>query len=296
MNRKKLFYVFIILLFSLSFYFLGKSSVKPRLMQTTKTEPEVMLAPAFIDSASDLTRIATLQSGVITSINVLVGQKVSKGQLLYSIDNHAAKSAVKIQKIALYQAKNGLLIAEKDLKHSRHQLKNLQAIDKRAISQAELRAKKDEVEVRELQFAQAKRNLELVHANLKNAQLILQQYQAVSPKDGIVLQINAHLNEFVGQAQPIMLLGDAEKVMVRVAIDERDVFRFVVDDTAYMTSDIYPNIKIPLTFVQMDKIIIYQDRLNARVQEALYYFNRKDYPELAAGQQFNAYLSAKTTV
>lgn len=52
----------------------------------------------------------------------------------------------------------------------------------------------------------------------------------------------------------------------------------------YLTSATYTGTNIPLTFIQRDRFIIVQDRLNARVQEALYYFNRDDYPKFIAGQ------------
>lgn len=255
---------------------------------------EALIAPAIIDSLSDITRVPTLQSGIIKHIKVSVGEKVKKGQVLFVLDNSLSKNRVNIQKIVLEQTKNELLIQQKTLKHAEYQLHRLKKLDKRAISGAELNEKIHEVNMGRIQMTQAENHLSLAIANLKNAELDLNQFIIVAPKDGVVLQINAHKNEFVAATQPVILLGDAQKIMVRVSLDERDAQYFHPDAQAFMISHENPDLKIPLTFIQLDKYIVTLERLNSRVQEALYYFNRDDYPNLVAGQQFDASISIRT--
>ena len=256
---------------------------------------EVMIAPAIIDALNDITRVPTLQSGLINAIYVKVGQKVKKGQILFSLDSTGAERNVQINKIALEQSKNALLIQEKALKFVKNQLKRFKSLDKRAISRADLQGKIHEFNMNILQTTQAKHNLTMAEANLKNAELTLSQFSTVAPKDGIVLQINAHLNEFVGGSQQIIFLGDAKKIIVRVSLDERDAHRFHPSDPTYLTSHENASLNIPLTFIQLDRYIITQERLNSRVQEALYSFNRDSYPNLTAGELFEAHISLSAT-
>lgn len=254
---------------------------------------QTIIAPAIIDSLNDITRVPTLQGGLVKTINVTVGQIVKKGHPLFSLDSAMAENSVLIHKITLEQSKNMLLIQQKALKHAEHQLNRLKDIDKRAISRADLQEKIHEINMGRVKVTQAQHNLELALANLKNAELTLRQFTTLAPKDGIVLQINAHVNEFVGGAQPIIFLGDAKKIIVRVSLDERDSQRFTPGAAAYISSSDNLALKIPLTFMQMDRYIVTQERLNSRVQEILYYFNRADYPNLVAGQQFDATISIR---
>lgn len=68
--------------------------------------------------------------------------------------------------------------------------------------------------------------------------------------------------------------------------------KYSPEASVYLTAD---GLNIPLTFIQLDRYIITNDRLNARVQEALYFFNRQDYPELAAGRQLDAHIAVQKT-
>ncbi len=193
----------------------------------------------------------------------------------------------------LIDSKNELVIQKKHLKHIKKQLARIQRIDKRAISQAELQEKRYEVNLGVIQLTQAQHQVSLALAQLQNAELALRQHRIAAPKDGVVLQINAHINEFVSGAQTIILLGDAKKIIVRVSLDERDIQRFHPKAHAYLTSNQNSELNIPLTFIQLDQYIITQERLNSRVREALYYFKRTDYPNVVAGQQFDANISLR---
>lgn len=265
----------------------------PKVLPTDANDSnELIVAPALIDSLTDITRVPTLQSGIIKRMDVTVGQQVKKGQPLFSLDSTLIENNVNIQKINLEQARNQLVINHQNLNHSQQQLERLQSLDKRAISQADLQEKIYLVNMAREQLKQTERMVELAQANLKQAELTLSQFTTLAPKDAVVLQINAHVNEFVGGPQPVVLLGDAKKVMVRVSLDERDIQRFKPNEPAYLTSNENGQFKIPLIFLQMDKYIVTQERLNfSRVQEAIYFFNRDDYPDVVAGQQFDANIS-----
>ena len=259
----------------------------------TITQSEQIIAPSIIDGLTDLTRIPTLQPGIIEKIHVSVGQHVKKGEPLCSLDSKLLKNTLKINMLGLKQTKNALELQKKQLAYLKKQLARLQSLDKRAISQAELQDKVHDVKMANAQLTQAKYALKLAIKTLKNTQLTLAQYTMTAPKDGIILQINTHTNEFVGTGQPIMYLGDAHHVIVRVSIDEREAHRFKSTAPAYLINYENAELNIPLTFIQLDQYIVTQERLNSRVQEALYSFDRNKYPYLIAGQLFDAYIAIK---
>jgi macrolide-specific efflux system membrane fusion protein len=255
-----------------------------------------LIAPAIIDSLSDITKIPTLQSGLITHINVSPGQTVKKGDILFSLKSTLAKTNVTIHTIELKKAENELNTQEKALKYTQQQLARLNRIDPRAISRAEIREKIHEVTMTKAKIAQLHHQLVLAKANLRKSTLVLSQYTICAPKDGVVLQLNAHQSEFVKASQPILLLGDANQIIVRVSLDERDIQRFNPSDSAYIISSQNGLAHLPLTFVQQDRYIITQERLNSRVQEIVYSINRSDCPRCIAGQQLDVYISTKRTI
>jgi RND family efflux transporter MFP subunit len=293
MNKKMIAYALLGFFFVWSLFQLPLIP-KARLEGISEDGPtENIIAPAIIDSLNDVTRVSTLQSGVVKAIHVTVGDKVKKGQPLFSLDSTLVENNLTIQRIRLEEAKNALRIQERRVKHVQAQLARLRSIDKRAISRADLQEKNYEVGMDLIQLNQAEQNVALAKANVKNAELTLSQFQVTAPKDGVVLQINSHLNEFVGATQPVMFIGDAKKIIVRVSLDERDIERFHPKSKAYLTSNDHTQLKIPLTFMQLQRYIVTQERLNSRVQEVLYYFNREDYPHIVAGQQFDADITVR---
>lgn len=261
----------------------------------SESKEKQIVAPAIIDSLSDITHISTLQSGVVKHLHVKVGDDVKKGQRLITLNDTFARNNVNIQKIAKQEAESVLFLQRNQLTHLERHLRRLKSVDKRAISRVDLLEKTHEVAMAKIQLAQAENHVVLVRANLKNAELILREFHLVAPKDGVVLQLNAHINEFVGAGQPTVFLGNAKKTMVRVSLDERDIQHFRSTAVAYITNNEKLALKIPLTFMQLNRYIVTQERLHTRVQEVLYYFNRDEYPNVVAGQQFDAHILLQST-
>ncbi|MCX7114360.1 MAG: efflux RND transporter periplasmic adaptor subunit [Gammaproteobacteria bacterium] len=253
-----------------------------------------LVVSGLIDASNDTTRIPLLQSGILETMNVVVGQKVKKGDLLFSLNSVMPENNVKISQVNLKQAKNELKIQTQSLAHYERQLNRLKSIDRRAISLVELRDKMHEVKMGKIRLRQAKNNVSLAKTNLKNAKVVLEQFRAFAPKDSIVIQINYRVGEYVGGSQTVVVLGDAKKVIVRVSVDERDINRLIPDAPAYFFNN--AGEKVFLTYMQQDRLIVLSDRLNSRVQEVLYYYDRDACPDFLSGHQINVQLTSKANV
>ena len=252
-------------------------------------EVEKIVAPAIVDAVKDVAlRIVTLQAGVIKNIKASVGSIVKKGTPLLTLDDTASQNNLIIQKNTYHQALNSLALQQKQLSIAEQRLNRAKRIDPRAISKSDMQDRVHDVEVNKLQLSQANLNLSNAMINLKNSERALAELTIKAPIDGIVLQIDAHLGEFVGGGQSLILLGDADKVIVRVSIDERDMPHFRKDARAYITSIDGSDVKIPVIFSQLNRYIVIPDYLNTRCQEAIFYFKRSDHPSVVAGQQFEA--------
>ena len=207
MNRKRLLITVLLLMVGGGFgvYCLQKNRKPDVDPVSSSKQNEVIIAPAIIDAPNDITRIPSLQSGMMKQIDVQVGDQVKKGQPLFSLESGLVENALHINQLSVLQAKHALRIQKKQLKHLENQLARLNRLDKRAISMAELQEKQHEVNIAKAQLAQGVVNEALAQSQLKNTELTLEQYSVVAPKEGVVLQINAHPHEFVSGGQPLTL-------------------------------------------------------------------------------------------
>ena len=290
MRKETISYLLLFLLICICFIFLFNSFNTATPKNSPLKEDEEIIVPALIDSPADMTRIPSIQTGIVKQIYVTIGQTIKKGQPLFALDNATGKYNLNLSKLAFKQAKNSLTLQTRNLEYAKKQLKRLKSIDRRAISQADLKDKIHEVKTAALQIDQLKTAYEVAKSNLNNAQLAFDQFTVRAPKDGVVLQINVHVDEFIGSGNEAIILGDAQKIIVRVSIDERDIKKFRPNASVFLTSANHENLNVPISFFRMDGYIINNERLNARVQEALYYFNRQDYPNFIAGEQCDAHI------
>jgi len=119
--------------------------------------------------------------------------------------------------------------------------------------------------------------------------------------DGEVLQVNVHPGEFVGtpNPEPLIVLGNVQKLHVRVDIDEHDIPRFVPGAPAEAVLKGNSGLKFPLRFVRVEPYVIPKrsltgqntERVDTRVLQAIYALDPTDKP-LYVGQQVEVYIDA----
>jgi HlyD family secretion protein len=119
--------------------------------------------------------------------------------------------------------------------------------------------------------------------------------------DGEVLQVNVHPGEFVGtpHTEPLIVLGNVQKLHVRVDIDEHDIPRFVQGAPAQAVIKGDASTKYQLRFVRVEPYVIPKrsltgqntERVDTRVLQAIYALEPTDRP-LYVGQQVEVYIDA----
>ena len=189
----------------------------------------------IIEASSENIAIGTLVPGVVTEVNVVVGQKVAKGDPLFRIDDRDKAAELKIRQTTLDVARQQLerlqrlprpedvppvearvREAESSLADLKNQLTMRENVsDKRAISAEELLQKKYAVQTAEARLKQAQAELALMKAGswdediaVMKAQVAAAEAQvgatqtdidrltARSPIAGEVLQVKVRVGEF----------------------------------------------------------------------------------------------------
>ncbi len=219
-------------------------------VQTTPVErhtvTEKVSATGKIQPEAEV-KISPEVSGEIIQLTVKEGEQVKAGQLLVKIKPDA------------YQAQREQIVAS--LSGARAQASGQQAslvgaqqayqrtkelAGKGLAAQAELDQAKSQFDQAQAQLNAARFTVQQTEANLRRVTEDLNKTAIYAPRDGTVSQLNVELGErVVGTSQMagtvMMTIADLTQMEARVNVNENDVVRVSVGDTAKIEVDAYPN-------------------------------------------------------
>lgn len=202
-------------------------------------------------------------SGEIIELPIQEGQQVKNGDLLAVINPDLLASAKERVEAALLRANADLANAKARLAQSKARLinaeqnfnRNKTLIAQNAISQAEfdgIKAEYDvakaDVEAAEQSVKAAEYNVKSATATLKEAQDNLRRTRIYAPMDGTVSKLSVELGErVVGTSQmagtEICRIANLQSMEVNVDVNESDIVRLSLNDTADIEVDAYLNRK-----------------------------------------------------
>lgn len=190
-------------------------------------------------------KISPEVSGEIIDLPIQEGDAVVQGQLLVRInpDIYLAavsrtEAAVNASRSGVAQSKAQLLEAEKIHK------RNEELFKKGAISQQEFDASLRGLQVAQLSVESAEFQLKSAEANLKEARDNLNRTTIYSPTNGTVSMLNVEKGErVVGTAQmagtELLRVADLSQMEVLVEVNENDIVRVELNDTATIEVDAF---------------------------------------------------------
>jgi RND family efflux transporter MFP subunit len=225
--------------------------------------------------------------GIVSRVDVKVGERVRTGSPLFSIDDRARRADLAVRQARVREA-------DANLQDLRVQLEIAEKVkDPRAISTEDLNKRRFAVQAGEARLANAA-------AEEKAVRVDIELLTVRAPIDGEVLQVNIRPGEYApggGTAQPLILLGSLDRLHVRVDIDENDAWRFLLQAPAVAFVRGNPALKTKLRFEYVEKYVIPKrsltgestERVDTRVMQVVYSFSRSDlsvYP----GQLMDVYI------
>lgn len=191
-------------------------------------------------------KISSDVSGEIVFLAVEEGDRVEQGQLLVRVqpDFYAAQRE---------QAQAGLLQAQADASRARAEMlraqtdleRQQQLFERGVVPEADLQAAQSAFDVAEANYDAAQFRVRSAQASLNQAADQLGRTSIYAPIGGIVSQLNVELGErVVGTAQmsgtEIMRVADLRQMELEVDVNENDVVRLTIGDTARVEIDAYP--------------------------------------------------------
>jgi multidrug resistance efflux pump len=191
--------------------------------------------------------------------------------------------------------------------------------DVRAIAIDEVNKRRHAVEAAEARLNQAKADLKLLEAGswkpdievamadvartkaeVEATRVEIDRLTVRAPVEGDILQINIRPGEYApsGQSsQPLILLGNLDKLHVRVDIDENDAWRFQREAPAFASIRGNPQLKTDLAFEYVEAYVVPKrsltgestERVDTRVMQVVYSFKRGKLP-IYPGQLMDVFI------
>jgi RND family efflux transporter MFP subunit len=186
------------------------------LAPATKLEASVLQATGTVRSKQEAT-ISPQSSGTLVKVNVKVGDKVKKGQVLAQLDTSNIR-------IAVEQARAAKAAADAQLDGATTEVERARTL---AQGGSLPRAGLDKAEVG---FRAAQAGAAQAAAALKNAEELLRDATLTAPFDGVITSRTKNVGDFVAMTPPTAIFGlvDVEGLEVRALVPEAVVDRVKV--------------------------------------------------------------------
>jgi membrane fusion protein, multidrug efflux system len=178
--------------------------------------------PASIQGKQDI-RIIPRVDGYLESIRVKEGDRVAKGQVLFTIDAVQYKAAVKSAKAGVEQMKASLAKAQQDYDSK------LVLNEKNIVSENSLLNSKNDLAV-------AKANLAAAEAALASSENSLSFTVLRSPSDGVIGKIPYRKGDYVGPSiqDGLTVVSDNDRMFVYFSMTESRLMEYLCE---YKTMD-----------------------------------------------------------
>ena len=196
-----------------------------------------------VDLSSDIT-------GKIVKLDVKEGQIVSKGQFLLQIEPNQYEAAVQRAEASLAsarageaQAKASLIQAQRNYQRSAEIRKGNAAL----ISDEQLEQLKTQAEVNQALADASSHQVDQAIAQLRDARSSLSKTTIVAPMSGRVTRLNVEQGEtavpgtFNKDAATLLTISDMSVLETKVKVDETDVARISIGDSAQIQIDAFPD-------------------------------------------------------
>ena len=260
----------------------------------TRDKDSLIAAAGLIEAAAENTLLGSPTSGTVSKVHVKVWDKVKAGDPLLTLDERDLRAQHTVQKA-------GVSAAEAAAERADDAARRWTGIkDSGAVSAAELLTY-------QMAAKEAKAKLALAQAQLAQTAVLLDRLVLRSPIDATVLQVGVRVGEFVAAgAKAPVVLGDITRLQIRCDVDEQLASRmreglpakgYLKGESSLAGSK---DRSIALKFVRIEPFVIPKtsltgasiERVDTRVLQVIYQFERPAGRALFVGQQMDVYIDA----
>src|SRR5229473_6971283 len=263
-------------------------SAAPPVVQSAKAPfASYIFGPGIVEAKTENIAIGTPVSGIVTAIYVKWGDPVQTGDPLFRIDSSDLQAQVLP---ALAKIKE----VEANLAKVKHRLRVGEGLSPGvSISVEEMDNRRFDVAIDEAARASAE-------AQVQQIKTEIERRTVRAPLPGRILQIKTRLGEYAQSGSlstPLMVLGNDDRLHVRVDVDENDAWRFHPCASAKASVRGNPDLKTSVKFEHTEPAVVPRvsltgdstQRVDTRVLQVIYSFGRGSLP-VYVGQQMDVFI------
>ncbi len=257
-------------------------------------------ARGLVESVDENIRISPAIAGLVMEVPVTVGQPVKKGDVLIKQDTRESEAMVTAQVAEIAALLTMVAEAEIALADKRDRWARTEKLTT-AASEDERQRTQFAARTAEAQLASTKAKIATAEAQLARMKVQVELLTVRALRDGVALQVNIRPGEFASPAakDPALLIGRNE-LQIRADIDEDNASRFSKEMPAVANIKGRRDIEIPLRFSRIEPYIVPKksltgesgERVDTRVLQVIYQFDRPKGAEVFVGQQMDVFLDA----
>lgn len=285
--------------------------------------------------------VGTAVPGVVTSVSVKVKDRVKKGDPLFQIDDRDTLAELAVREANLASALasfrrleaapqvGDIPTAESAVEEARAKVNDAEAAsarterlynrqmgtasdydkDRFAFQSAKASLSKAQADLNRIKITWeadklvANASVSMADSQLKSTKIQLDRLVVRALADGEVLQVNVRPGQYAASAfnQALVVIGDSERLHVRVDIDENDVPLFQPNSRAIATLKGRPSVAFEdLPVFKVEPYIIPKrsltgdnsERVDTRVLQVVYVLPEETKVPLYIGQQMDVYIQA----
>ncbi|PYP81436.1 MAG: hypothetical protein DMD35_01610 [Gemmatimonadetes bacterium] len=217
--------------------------VQPRDLVASVTASGQVRPQTKVDLSSDIT-------GKIVKLAVKEGQMVTQGQFLLQIDPQQQEAAVQRFEAALASSRAQMAQAQANLMQAQKSYERTAQIKKanpQLISDENLEQLRTAVDVNEALYQSARHSVDQSSAAVRDARSSLGKTTIYAPMSGRVTRLNVENGEtaIMGtlnkDAATLLTIADMSVLETKVKVDETDVARISLGDSAVIQIDAFPD-------------------------------------------------------
>lgn len=263
----------------------------------------------IVEPSSELIEIGTERAGIVTRVAVQAGDRVSRGDLLFQIDDRDARARIAELQSQVALAGERIESAQVELQTARRLLGLYTSVeDPRAVAQRDVVDRRGAVDVANARIQVARAERAQAQAALASARTEAALHEVRAPRAGEVLQVRVRAGEFAtagpgsGNAEPLMILGETNPLHVRVDVDESEIAHADVGAAAVVSPRGDARRRVQARYVRTEPLVVPKrsltnastERVDVRVLQLIYAL-RPGVGGFAVGQQVDAFLPERET-
>lgn len=261
-----------------------------------------VVASGGVEALSDNVAIGVPVAGLVQEVFVTVNDRVNTGTQLFSLDDRDLRADLSTAAARLAVARAELEVEDAALAKHEAQLIRYEAAGARVVGAIEVETRRADLAIRRARCKASELEIAAGEAEIARLNQRIERLTVRSPRDGTVLQVNVRVGEFAATApaNPLMIVGDTNRLQVRVDVDEQNATHIREGQAAVAFVKGAPDFGIPLHFVRIEPFVVPKSnldgnpmqRVDTRVLQVVYSLSKPDHTPIYVGQQVDVFIQA----